>query len=78
MFENFKKFKTAVENKNGHHTKALRFDWGKEFTSKESVEVCRVNEIRRPLIVLRSPLQNDAEQRMSKTDKKHAQEQETT
>ena len=58
VFEAFKKFKAAVEKESGYQNNAMRYDRGGEFTSKEFVEFCKANGIRRPLTVPRSPQQN--------------------
>ncbi|KAH9672319.1 hypothetical protein KPL70_017676 [Citrus sinensis] len=67
VFEAFKKFKTAVEKESGYQIKAMRSDRGGEFTSKEFLEFCEVNGIRRPLIVPRSPQQNGVAERKNRT-----------
>ena len=55
VFKAFKKFKAAVEKESGYQIKAMRSDRGGEFTSKEFLEFCEANGIRRPLTVPRSP-----------------------
>ncbi|KAH9667537.1 hypothetical protein KPL70_021079 [Citrus sinensis] len=63
VFEAFKKFKAAVEKESGYQIKAMRSDRGGEFTSKEFLEFCKANGIRRPLTVPRSPQQNGVAER---------------
>ena len=45
----------------------MRSDRGGEFTSKELVEFCEANGIRRPLIVRRSLQQNSVGERKNRT-----------
>ncbi|KAH9659148.1 hypothetical protein KPL70_023755 [Citrus sinensis] len=67
VFEAFKKFKAAVEKESGYQIKAMRSDRGGEFTSKEFLEFCEANGIRRPLTVPRSPQQNGVAERNNRT-----------
>ena len=67
VFEVFKKFKAAVEKESGREIKAMRSDRGGEFTSKEFLEFCEANGIRRPLTVPRSPQQNGVAERKNRT-----------
>ena len=67
VFEAFKKFKAAVEKESGYQIKAMRSDRGGEFTSKEFLEFCEANGIRRPLTVPRSPQQNGVAERKNRT-----------
>ncbi|KAH9671981.1 hypothetical protein KPL70_017541 [Citrus sinensis] len=67
VFEAFKKFKAAVEKESGCQIKAMRSDRGGEFTSKEFLEFCEANGIRRPLTVPRSPQQNGVAERKNRT-----------
>ncbi|KAH9745481.1 hypothetical protein KPL70_004087 [Citrus sinensis] len=67
VFEAFKKFKVAVEKKSGYQIKAMRSDRDGEFTSKEFLEFCEANGIRRPLTVPRSPQQNGVAERKNRT-----------
>ncbi|KAH9715665.1 hypothetical protein KPL71_021147 [Citrus sinensis] len=67
VFEAFKKFKATVVKESGYQIKAMRSDRGGEFTSKEFLEFCEANEIRRPLTVPRSPQQNGVAERKNKT-----------
>ncbi|KAH9681844.1 hypothetical protein KPL71_027113 [Citrus sinensis] len=67
VFEAFKKFKAAVEKERGYQIKAMRSDRGGEFTSKEFLEFCEANGIRRPLTVPRSPQQNGVAERKNRT-----------
>ncbi|KAL5827881.1 hypothetical protein ACOSQ3_019732 [Xanthoceras sorbifolium] len=67
VFGVFKKFKAAVEKESGHKIKALRSNRGGEFTSKEFLEFCEVNRIRRPLTVSRLPQQNRVAERKNRT-----------
>ncbi|KAH9650236.1 hypothetical protein KPL70_026291 [Citrus sinensis] len=67
VFKAFKKFKAAVEKESEYHIKAMRSDRGEEFTSKELLEFCNANGIRRPLTVPRSPQQNSVAERKNRT-----------
>ncbi|KAH9650220.1 hypothetical protein KPL70_026283 [Citrus sinensis] len=67
VFEAFKKFKAAVEKESGYQIKSMRSDRGGEFTSKEFLEFCEANGIRRPLTVPRSPQQNGVAERNNRT-----------
>ncbi|KAH9650285.1 hypothetical protein KPL70_026315 [Citrus sinensis] len=67
VFETFKKFKAAVEKESGYQIKAMRSYRGGEFTSKEFLEFCEANGIRRPLTVPRSPQQNGVAERKNRT-----------
>ncbi|KAK4257721.1 hypothetical protein QN277_007276 [Acacia crassicarpa] len=67
VFEVFKKFKASVEKESGCKIKAMRSDRGGEFTSKEFLEFCDHNGIRRPLTVPRSPQQNGVAERKNRT-----------
>ena len=44
-----------MENESGYPIKALRSDWGGEFTSKEFSDFYESHGIRFPLTILRSP-----------------------
>jgi hypothetical protein len=67
VFSTFKKFKAVVEKESGQEIKAMRTDRGGEFTSKEFLEFCEENGIRRPLTVPRSPQQNGVAERKNRT-----------
>jgi len=62
-FVAFKNFKALVEKESGYVIKALRFDRGGKFTSKEFNEFCEKHGICRPLTVPRSPQQNGVAER---------------
>ncbi|KAH9669584.1 hypothetical protein KPL70_021844 [Citrus sinensis] len=59
--------KGRVEKESGYQIKAMRSDRGGEFTSKEFLEFCEANGIRRPLTVPRSPQQNGVAKRKNRT-----------
>ena len=54
----FKKFKVLIEKESDHNIKAMRFDRGCEFTSKEFEEYCENHGIYSLLMVPYSPQQN--------------------
>ncbi|KAH9697084.1 hypothetical protein KPL71_023464 [Citrus sinensis] len=63
VFEAFKKLKAVMEKESGYPIKAMRSDRGGEFTSKEFLEFCEANGVRRPLTVPRSPKKNGIAER---------------
>ena len=67
VFEAFKKFKAVVEKESGYQIKAMRSDRGGEFISKDFLEFCEANGIRRPLTVPRSPQQNGVAEKKNRT-----------
>ncbi|KAK3014267.1 hypothetical protein RJ639_010269 [Escallonia herrerae] len=58
VFLTFKRFKALVRKQSGYQIKAMRFDRGGEFTSKQFKAFCEENGIHRPLIILYSPQRN--------------------
>ena len=66
-FENFKKFKTLMENQSGKKVKALRTDRGGEFLSKEFIEYCEEAGIKRELTAPYTPEQNGVAERKNRT-----------
>ena len=67
VFEAFKKFKAVVKKESGYQIKAMRYDRGREFTSKEFFEFWEANGIWRPLTVPKSPQQNGVAERKNRT-----------
>ncbi|KAK2991758.1 hypothetical protein RJ640_015492 [Escallonia rubra] len=51
VFSTFKRFKAIVEKQSGYQIKAMRYDRGGEFISKEFNAFCEENGIRRPLTI---------------------------
>jgi transposase InsO family protein len=66
VFFVFKKFKVLVENLSGECIKTLRSNRGGEFTSKEFVNFCEQNGIRRFLTTPYSPQQNGVAERKNR------------
>jgi len=66
FFSFFKNFKALVKKESGFEIKALIFDQGGEFTSREFNGFCATHGIRRPLTVPRSLKQNEAVKRKNK------------
>lgn len=66
-FENFRKFKVMVEKQSGKILKCLRTDRGGEFTSREFVDFCDENGIRRELTAPYTPEQNGVAERKNRT-----------
>jgi transposase InsO family protein len=62
-FENFKVYKEMVENEMDSKIKCLRSDNGGEFTSKEFMDYCNMNGIKRQFFVARTPQQNGVVER---------------
>jgi transposase InsO family protein len=66
VFSRFQEFKTLVENQTGKKIKVLRLDNGGEYTSKEFMDFCAGEGIRRELIVPYNPQQNGVAERKNK------------
>ncbi|KAK8540598.1 hypothetical protein V6N13_027117 [Hibiscus sabdariffa] len=67
VFGAIKNFKALVEKESGFEIKSLRSDRGGEFTSNEFNDFCKVNGIRHPLTVPKSPQQNGIAKRKNRT-----------
>jgi transposase InsO family protein len=65
-FENFKIYKEMVENKMDSKIKCLRFDNGGEFTSKEFMDYCSSDGIKRQFFIARTPQQNGIVERKNR------------
>jgi transposase InsO family protein len=57
-FENFEMYKDMVENEIDSKIKCLRSNNGREFTSKEFMDFCSENGIKRQLSIGRTPQLN--------------------
>ncbi|EOY09394.1 Uncharacterized protein TCM_024822 [Theobroma cacao] len=66
-FDNFKKFKTEVENQSGCNINVLSTDRGGEFVSNEFNNFCEEQGIRRELSAPYTPKQNGAAKRKNRT-----------
>jgi transposase InsO family protein len=66
VFSQFQEFKALVENQTGKKIKELRSDNGGEYTSKEFMDFCAREGIRRELIVPYNPQQNGVAKRKNK------------
>eukprot|EP00253_Pinus_taeda_P026865 PITA_26865 len=66
-FENFKGFKTLVENESDRKIKCLRFDRGGEFTSDDFFDFCEQHGIKRLFSTARTPQQNGVVEGMNIT-----------
>jgi hypothetical protein len=67
VFSRFQEFKALVENQTGMKIKVLRLDNGGEYTSKEFMEFCAGEGIRRELIVPYNPQQNGVAERKNRS-----------
>ncbi|GJY95726.1 retrovirus-related pol polyprotein from transposon TNT 1-94 [Tanacetum coccineum] len=56
-----------VENETNLRVKCLKSDNGGEYSSREFIEYCAKNEIKRLKIVLETPQQNGVAERMNQT-----------
>jgi transposase InsO family protein len=65
-FENFKVYKEMIENEMDSKIKCLRSDSGGEFNSKEFMDYCRRNGIKRKLSIPRTPQQNGVVERKNR------------
>jgi hypothetical protein len=72
-FENFKVYKEMVENEMDSKIKCLRSDNGGEFNSKEFMDYCSRNGIKRQFSVTRTPQHNGVVERKNKTVQEMAQ-----
>jgi transposase InsO family protein len=72
-FENFKVYKEMVENEIDSKIKCLRYDNGGEFTSKEFMDFCSKNGIKRKFFVARTPQQNGVAESKNKIVREMAQ-----
>jgi transposase InsO family protein len=66
-FENFKVYKEMVENEMDSKIKCLRSDNGGEFTSKEFMDFCSKNGIKRKLFIASTPQKNGVGERNNGT-----------
>jgi hypothetical protein len=66
-FEKFNIYKEMVENEMDSIIKCLRFDNGGEFTSKEFMDYCRSQGIKRQFSIARTPQQNGVIERKNRT-----------
>jgi transposase InsO family protein len=66
-FENFKIYKEMVENEMDSKIKCLRYDNGREFTSKEFMDYYNNHGIKRQLFIVRTPQQNGVVERKNMT-----------
>lgn len=63
VFKCFKDFKALVENQTGKKIKVLRLDNGGEYTSREFVDFCASEGIRREFTIAYTPQQNGVTER---------------
>ena len=63
----FRRFKARVENETNQHIQCLRTDRGGEYTSREFVDLCERNGIRRQLTAAYTPHQNGVSERKNRT-----------
>jgi hypothetical protein len=63
VFSWFQEFKALVENQTGKKIRVLRTDYGGEYTSKEFMDFCAGEGIRRELIVPYNPQKNGVAER---------------
>jgi hypothetical protein len=66
VFSRFQEFKALVENQTGRKIRVLRSDNGGEYTSKEFMDFCAGEGIRRELIVPYNPQQNGVVERKNR------------
>lgn len=66
-FQNFKKFKAAVEKQSGKNIRTLRTDRGGEFLSKEFINFCEIEGIHHELTTPYTPEQNGVTERKNRT-----------
>ena len=66
-FTTFKNFKVMVEKRSRHTICGLRTDRGGEFNSKEFIEFCKTQGIRRKLTTAYTPQQNGVAERKNRT-----------
>jgi transposase InsO family protein len=66
VFNRFQEFKALVENQTGKKIRVLRSDNGGEYTSKEFMDFCSGEGIRRELIVPYNPQQNGVAKRKNR------------
>jgi transposase InsO family protein len=66
-FDNFKKWKSLVENEIGKSLKCLRSDNGGEYCGKEFDDYCSYHGIHREKTVPRTPQKNGVYERMNRT-----------
>jgi hypothetical protein len=67
VFSKFQEFKAEIENLTNKKINTLRTDNGGEYTSKEFVDVCKSEGIRRELIVPHNPQQNGVAERKNRS-----------
>jgi transposase InsO family protein len=65
--ENFKVYKEIVENEMESKIKCLRSNNGGEFNSKEFMDFCKKNGIKRQFSIARTPQQNGVVERKNMT-----------
>jgi hypothetical protein len=66
FFSGFQEFKALVENQTGKKIRVLRWDNGGEYTSKEFMDFCAGEGIRRELTVPYNPQQNGVAERKNR------------
>jgi transposase InsO family protein len=67
FFSRFQEFKALVENQTGKKFRVLRWENGGEYTSKEFMDFCAGEGIKRELTIPYSPQQNGVVERKNKT-----------
>jgi transposase InsO family protein len=67
VFDRFREFRALVENQTGRRIRVLRSDNGGEYTSKEFVEYCAAEGIKKELTVPYNPQQNGVAERKNRT-----------
>ena len=65
-FSRFQEFKDLVENQTGKKIRVLRLDNGGEYTSKEFMDFCAGEDIRRELTIPYNPQQNGVAERKNR------------
>jgi transposase InsO family protein len=63
----FRRFKARVETETNQHIQCLRTDRGGEYTSREFVDLCERNGIKRQLTAAYTPHQNGVSERKNRT-----------